>query len=106
MLEGFFLPILNHEMLQNQDLEYFFLHFKAFFLYLCILRKVKGHRQVYLYFACLEIKVFAPLSLVLMPYFERQTTSHKIKALDLSSFYRSQRIFQKTLCQSVHLRLP
>ena len=44
---------------------------------LIILGQVKGHRQVYLYFACLEIKVFAPLSLVLMPYFERQTTSHK-----------------------------
>ena len=35
---------------------------KPSFLYLCIsiLRQVKRNRQVYLYFACLEIKVFAP----------------------------------------------
>ena len=42
-----------------------------------ILRQVKGHRQVYLYFACIEIKFFGPLSLVLMAYLKRHISSHK-----------------------------
>ena len=53
--------------------------FKALFFILIgiVLRQVKGHRQVYLYFACIEIKVFGPLSLVLMAYLKRHISSHK-----------------------------
>ena len=57
----------------------FFCIFKALFFILIdiVLRQVKGHRQVYLYFACIEIKVFGPLSLVLMANLKRHISSHK-----------------------------
>ena len=54
--------------------------FKALFFIIMVLmapRQVKGHRQVYLYFACIEIKVFGPLSLVLMANLKRHISSHK-----------------------------